>query len=168
MAQRVVRLSVPMLALIVAAGVALPARAPQPQPPSVFAAQCAACHGDEGRGTAQGPALAMNPRVAEQTDEQLAEYLQRGNVAAGMPSFADLSPDDRASIVRYVKRLNVETIPKPVVAAPRRQLSDTPQPGDWRTYNGSESGNRFSPLEQITTANVATLRIKWVFPVQHF
>jgi PQQ-dependent dehydrogenase (methanol/ethanol family) len=169
MAQRMVLLSVPILALIVGGGFAL-ARAPQLQPPSVFAAQCAACHGDEGRGTAKGPALAMNPRVAEQSDEQLAAYLQRGNVAAGMPSFADLTPNDRASLVRYVKRLNVDTITKPVVieTAARRKLSDTPQPGEWRTYNGSDSGNRFSPLEQITTANVGTIKVKWVFPIQYF
>ena len=169
MAQRMVLISVPMLALIVGGGFAL-ARAPQLQPPPVFAAQCAACHGDEGRGTAKGPALAMNPRVAEQSDEQLAAYLQHGNVAAGMPAFADLTPNDRASLVRYVKRLNVDTITKPVAteAADRRKLSDTPQPGDWRTYNGSDSGNRFSPLEQITTANVGTLKVKWVFPIQYF
>jgi PQQ-dependent dehydrogenase (methanol/ethanol family) len=169
MAQRMVLISVPMLALIVGGGFAL-ARAPQLQPPPVFAAQCAACHGDEARGTAKGPALAMNPRVAEQSDEQLAAYLQRGNVAAGMPAFADLTPDDRASLVRYVKRLNVDTITKPVAteAADRRKLSDTPQPGDWRTYNGFDSGNRFSPLEQITTANVGSLKVKWVFPLQYF
>ena len=72
----------------------------------------------------------MNPRVAEQSDEQLEAYLQRGNVAAGMPAFADLTPNDRASLVRYVKRLNVDTITKPVAmeATDRRKLSDTPQP----------------------------------------
>jgi PQQ-dependent dehydrogenase (methanol/ethanol family) len=136
----------------------------------VFVAQCAGCHGDEGRGTAQGPALAMNPRVAEQTADQLAAYLERGNAAAGMPSFADLSASDRASLVRYLKRLNVDTITQPALidATTRPKLSDAPQPGDWRTYNGSDSGNRFSPLAQITTANVATLKLKWVFPIQHF
>ena len=43
-----------------------------------------------------------------------------------------------------------------------------PQPGDWLTYNGSDSGNRYSPLKQITRENVASLRVKWVFPIQHF
>ena len=169
MVQRIVRLSLPTLALLVGTGlVATPS--PQLQPPSVFVAQCAGCHGDEGRGTAQGPALAMNPRVAEQTADQLAAYLERGNAAAGMPSFADLSASDRASLVRYLKRLNVDTITQPALidATTRPKLSDAPQPGDWRTYNGSDSGNRFSALAQITTANVATLKLKWVFPIQHF
>ena len=151
-----------------AAGLAIPL--PQPQAPAVFAAQCAGCHGTDARGTAQGPALAMNPRVAAQTADQLAAYLRRGNAAAGMPSFADLSDSDRAALVRYVKDLNADTITKPTLtgATTRPKLSGTPQPGDWRTYNGSESGNRFSPLDGITTANVSRLTLKWVFPIQHF
>jgi PQQ-dependent dehydrogenase (methanol/ethanol family) len=152
----------------VAATLATPS--PQPQPPSAFAEQCAGCHGEEGRGTAKGPALAMNPRVAEQTADQLAEYLQRGNPAAGMPSFADLSADDRATLVRYLLRLNVDTITKPALIDARARPTSwgAPQPGDWRTYNGSDSGNRFSLLGQLTTANVATLKLKWVFPIQYF
>src|SRR4029079_10040451 len=90
-------------------------------------------------------------------------------VAAGMPSFADLSASDRATLVRYLLQINVETITKPpVAAAPRPTSWGAPQPGDWRTYNGSDSGNRYSPLAQITTANVSTLKLKWVFPIQYF
>src|SRR4051812_36913940 len=108
MVQRIVRVSLPALALVVSGGFTLRAwthgmvaalfdsPSPQLQPPSVFATQCAGCHGEDGRGTAKGPALATNPRVAEQTADQLGAYLQRGNVAAGMPSFADLPASDRA------------------------------------------------------------------------
>src|SRR4051794_14282339 len=182
MLERIVRLSV-MLALIVGGGVSfltrtdgpraavLAAASPQVQVPPLFAEQCAGCHGAEGLGTAKGPALAMNPRVAEQSADQLTAYLQRGNVAAGMPSFADLSASDRATLVRYVLRLNTDTITKPpavVVATGHPIRWGAPRPGDWRTYNGSDSGNRFSPLDQITTANVATLKLKWVFPIQYF
>ena len=67
----IVRLSVPTLALALVATV-LAASSRQGQAPPVFAAQCAGCHGEDGRGTAQGPALAMNQRVAEQSAEQLA------------------------------------------------------------------------------------------------
>lgn len=38
-----------------------------------------------------------------------------------------------------------------------------PQPGDWLTYNGRLSGNRYSDLDQINTANAGNLRLKWVF-----
>ena len=134
-----------------------------------FALNCAGCHGDEGRGTAQGPALAMNPRVAVQTPDQLDAYLLRGNPAAGMPAFADLATSDRNSVVRYLKRLNVETIIPPIAEATTQPVAWGPaRPGDWRTYNGADTGNRYSPLKRITTANVASLKLKWVFPIAYF
>jgi len=34
---------------------------------------------------------------------------------------------------------------------------------DWPTYNGHQNGNRYSPLTQITTANVSRLTPKWIF-----
>ncbi len=169
--------SLPLLALIAGGASTFAAwtdgaaaLSPQVQGPAVFLTQCAGCHGDDGLGTAKGPALAMNQRVAEQSADQLDAYLRRGNPAAGMPSFADLAAGDRATLVAYLRRINVETITKPApIAAPSRPAAwGAPQPGDWRTYNGADSGNRYSPLDQITTANVSALEVKWVFPIQHF
>jgi PQQ-dependent dehydrogenase (methanol/ethanol family) len=112
----------------------------------------------------------MNQRVAEQSIEQLSAYLQRGNIAAGMPSFSDLSADDRTALVRYLRRLNVETIIGPATALePARKITfGAPQPGDWLTYNGNDSANRYSPLKQINRANVSSLKVKWIFPIQYF
>src|SRR3954453_19976215 len=105
----------------------------QLQPQQLFQHHCVGCHGDEGRGSGKGPALTMNQRVAEQTPEQLSGYLERGNVAAGMPAFADLSADERTALARYLRRLNVETILAPVAAAePAAKIAwGAPQPGDW-------------------------------------
>ena len=145
MLERIARLSLPTFALIVGGGVTFPAwtgtgaavlatflgtSSPQVQAPPLFAVQCAGCHGEEGLGTAKGPALAMNQRVAEQSAEQLAAYLQRGNVAAGMPSFADLAASDRATLVRYLLDINVETItnPAPIAATTRPTAWGAPQP----------------------------------------
>lgn len=36
---------------------------------------------------------------------------------------------------------------------------------DWPTYGGSFSHQRFSQLRQVTTENVARLRVAWTFPV---
>ena len=111
----------------------------------------------------------MNPRVAVQSAEQLRAYLQRGNPGAGMPAFADLPAEDLLALARYLRRINVETIIPPPAAAPQRTVAwGPPQPGDWRTYNGNESGNRYSALTQITRANVASLKLKWVFPMPYF
>jgi PQQ-dependent dehydrogenase (methanol/ethanol family) len=43
-----------------------------------------------------------------------------------------------------------------------------PAPGDWLTYNGQVSGNRYSELTQINADNVNKLSVQWVFPVAHF
>src|SRR5258708_34905057 len=87
-----------------------------------------------------------------------------------MPSFADLTASDLSTLVGFLRILNVETITKPPpLAAPARPATwGAPRSGDWRTYNGSDSGNRYSPLKQITTANVSALKLKWVFPLQYF
>jgi mono/diheme cytochrome c family protein len=79
-------------------------------PQQLFVSHCAACHGPDARGTAQGPGLASNPRIAEQSEEQLLDFLKRGNVAAGMPAFSDLPSADLVSLAKYLRRINVEII----------------------------------------------------------
>jgi len=141
---------------------------PAPAPPP-FIARCAMCHGDEARGTAKAPGLAMNPRVAAQSVEELRAYLERGNPGAAMPAFPDVPADDLLALARYLRRINQETILPPPAAEPARTAArGPPQPGDWRTYNGSDSANRYSPLTRITRENVTSLRMKWVFPMSHF
>ncbi|HEY6509017.1 MAG TPA: hypothetical protein VIY56_13445, partial [Vicinamibacterales bacterium] len=36
-------------------------------------------------------------------------------------------------------------------------------PDEWLTYNGTVSAQRYSPLTQITPANVKNLELQWVF-----
>jgi PQQ-dependent dehydrogenase (methanol/ethanol family) len=38
-----------------------------------------------------------------------------------------------------------------------------PKPGEWLTYNGKLSGNRYSELTQINITNVHQLTLKWIF-----
>lgn len=139
-------------------------------PEQVFSRNCAGCHGSDARGSAKAPGLAMNSRVAEQSAEQLRDYLEHGNVAAGMPSFGDLPADELRALATYLRRINVETIVGPLTSLkPARKVSwGEPQPGDWLTYNGNDSANRYSALRQINTANVSLLKLKWVFPIQYF
>ncbi len=40
------------------------------------------------------------------------------------------------------------------------------EPGAWLTYSGTYEGHRFSPLGEITPANVARLRPAWVYQAQ--
>jgi alcohol dehydrogenase (cytochrome c) len=41
-----------------------------------------------------------------------------------------------------------------------------PKPGEWPTYDGTLSGNRFSPLDQINAATIQRLAPKWMFTIQ--
>ena len=45
---------------------------------------------------------------------------------------------------------------------PYERIVDAPkEPGSWLTYSGNYLGQRFSPLTELTPANVAGLRVKW-------
>jgi hypothetical protein len=104
----------------------------------------------------------MNPRVAAQSVEQLRAYLQRGNPCAGMPALADLPVDDLLALARDLRRINVETIifcrrpPGP----PHGRVGSAPT-GDWRTYNGSDSANRYSSTDARRQLNLPQ---NWLTP----
>jgi len=44
-----------------------------------------------------------------------------------------------------------------------RLLNSAKEPGNWMTYSGNYSGQRFSALDQINTSNVGKLTAKWVY-----
>src|ERR1700677_4866756 len=92
-----------------------PLLSPKSTPQELFSKNCADCHGEDARGSAKAPGLAMNQRVAGQSPEQLSAFLEQGNIAGGMPSFADLSAADRAALAKYLRRLNLGIIVRPPV-----------------------------------------------------
>lgn len=109
--------------------------------------------------------------------------LQRGQILAiheGKKSPmqpAKASPKELQDLIAYLSRL---TGVKPgVLSAPPPAGKDgitfsrilNPKPGDWLSYNGKLSGNRYSELKQINTANVNKLGVKWTFSIplwKHF
>ena len=100
----------------------------------------------------------------------MRDYLERGNPGAGMPAFSELPKADLTTLARHLRRLNADTILTPILTSENaRKISwGPPQPGDWLTYNGNDSANRYSPLKQINAANVGALKLKWVFPISSF
>jgi PQQ-dependent dehydrogenase (methanol/ethanol family) len=131
----------------------------------VFTTHCAGCHGVDARGGGKGPGLAASPRLAGQTVEQLRAVIQGGFPASGMPPM-ELPAAELDAVASYVRELNkgVQTGP----AAGARVSWHDPEPGDWLTYNGNASANRYSDLREIDTTNVDRLRLQWIFPIQHF
>jgi PQQ-dependent dehydrogenase (methanol/ethanol family) len=103
--------------------------------------------------------------------------LQEGQISAIQDEQQSLMPPVKASpeelqhLIAYLSRL---TGVKPGVSAiahsPERGGLDfsrilNPQPGEWLTYNGKLSGNRYSDLAEINTANVNKLGVKWTFSI---
>jgi len=131
----------------------------------VYESHCAGCHGAEARGSGKGPGLADNPHLAGQSAAQLREVIRRGFPASGMPAMA-LPAADLDAVANYIQSLNAR-VPASVVTS-KRVTWRSPQPGDWLTYNGDLSGNRYSKLGQINRTNVGGLKLKWLFPIQYF
>ncbi len=132
----------------------------------VFAERCSGCHGKNARGTGKGPGLVGNPRLSAQSVEQLAGIVQRGFPASGMPAF-DLAAGDLEAVARYLRSLSTGAQAGAMPAGGRVSWGD-PRPGDWLTYNGKLTANRYSELKQIDTANVRRLQLRWVFPIPYF
>lgn len=146
---------------LLAAGVSQAANGRQ-----VFESHCASCHGGEARGGGKGPGLAANPRLSGKTEEELRALIRAGFPDSGMPPMI-LPPGDLNAVAAYIRELNAGG--KPIsVANTRRVAWGPPQPGDWLTYNGSLSANRYSELAQINTGNVSSLRLRWIFPISQF
>ena len=132
----------------------------------IFAHHCAGCHGGDARGTGKAPGLAANPRLAGQSVGDLQAAIERGFPDSGMPAFS-LPAAELAAVATYIHQLNAGVRP-PAAPAVRRVAWHDPQPGDWLTYNGNLSANRYSELRLIDTANVSELRLQWLFPIPHF
>jgi len=65
-----------------------------------------------------------------------------------------------AGIPRHLHEIH-GTLPMAAVAAAPRLGDDAPPPGEWRAYGRSDYGQRYSPLAQITPANVGRLQLAW-------
>ncbi len=143
----------------------LPAAAWGADGKTVFRNRCAGCHGAGALGSAQGPGLAGNPRLSGVALERLREIVRGGFPDSGMPAF-DLPAAELDAVAGYVRSLNAGAAAR--AAAGKRVTWGPPEPGDWLTYNGRLSANRYSELKQIHTGNVAGLHVKWIFPIPHY
>ncbi len=78
------------------------------------------------------------------------------------------APEQRRDLLAYLSSLGgIEPGPvtdslSPVPQADIDKVID-PKKGEWPTYNGTLNGNRYSPLNQIDTANVRQLQPQFIF-----
>jgi quinoprotein glucose dehydrogenase len=69
-------------------------------------------------------------------------------------------------MARFASRLALSAVIAVSLAAAIGAADGTPAGGDWPATNYANSANRYSPLEQITAQNVATLQQVWSFHIK--
>lgn len=96
------------VALLAASPCLRPAAAQQPEHAggaAIFAANCAACHGSDGRGGERAPNIATSHEVVSLADADLKGIVENGIAGAGMPSFRALGADSVNAVVAYLRTL---------------------------------------------------------------
>ncbi|MCC6590414.1 MAG: PQQ-dependent dehydrogenase, methanol/ethanol family [Bryobacterales bacterium] len=129
-----------------------------------FANRCAFCHGADGRGGERAPDVTRSIR----TRNDLPELIRNGIPDKGMPG-ANVSDTEMTALLAYMRTLRPARAGNTGVTLTNRgpsmaQVIDPPV-GEWPSYHGQLSGNRHSPLTQITPRNVGQLTSRWMFSV---
>lgn len=134
----------------------------------IYRARCATCHGADGMGLHAPP---LNRPGFKNGDSDLRIYkVLRDGVRNTEMVPTDLSFVERWQTVGYLRDLQLHASNKNIlVHRPDIPTVTTQQiegyesgPGDWLTYSGSLSGWRYTPLAEITPANVSNLRVRWI------
>ena len=79
--------------------IAQSSRQTAPRASALFAQNCAACHGSDGRGGERAPNIATRQDVVSMPDARLRAIISDGIPSAGMPSFSVLGEKQVDSIV---------------------------------------------------------------------
>ncbi len=191
-----------LLATLMVAAAPAGAQTPPDAGRQVFAARCAGCHGSDGNGGELGPGIAL--RVPTRTDQELTTLFRQGLPASGMPSFANLSEGDAASLIQFLRTLKPRAGSAPARAkvtaggvsveglvlnqsqfdmqllgddrkihllrksgAAGTTLRAVTSQTDWTSYNGGDTGSRYSALTQINRSNAGSLAPKWMFSLRN-
>jgi glucose/arabinose dehydrogenase len=101
-----------------------------PKAQSLFHLRCARCHGDNGEGSGNVPALKVE-KIKEVPSGEIFWFITKGDVNNGMPSWASLPKDQRWQIVSYVQKLGqpqTAQAAKPAAAPMAADTSNLPAP----------------------------------------
>ena len=126
------------------------------------------CHGGDASGWRAPP---LNRPGLKHGDSDLALYKVVRDGIPGTPMMsADLTWSQRWQVVGYMRTLQING-PGRIGAESRRldiqvgserlRVAES-RPDEWLTYSGSLDGRRYSPLADISPANVSKLRVRWI------
>ena len=175
-----------VVASIVLAGVASrAARAQANTGKMVFDQACASCHGSDATGSL-GPALVP----FELSDQDLIAVVRAGGAQMRPMASRDIADDDVRAVAVYLRSLSGARAPRsepgdtsqPLTASsrpdvftagaapPLSEVTDrmlaSPNPADWLSWRRTLDGWGYSPLDQITPANVGSLQLAWSWALE--
>ena len=134
----------------------------------IFIKRCVMCHGTDAVG---GNAPALNRAGLKHGDSNLAIYKDLRDGIPGTPMVSPgLSPTERWQVVDYLTHLMIHGSGPEAEVQSRLKINVSSEQvraagsktDEWITYSGSVDGRRYTPLAQITPANVSQLRIQWI------
>lgn len=135
----------------------------------LFRARCSPCHGQDGVGD-RAPPLNRPAYTHGNADWVVYRILQRGISETGMPP-SGLEEQQIWQVIAYLRsrqvgaagaahpemssHLQIHVGHDDLLAAPSH-------PDEWLTHARTLDGWRYSPLAELTAANVGGLRLRWV------
>jgi alcohol dehydrogenase (cytochrome c) len=134
-----------------------------------FHERCSGCHGSDGSGGPHGPSLLRSEYNHGDSDLAIYKVLRDGVPGTAMPP-AGLPIRVALQVIANLKILQAHVSEDHKAEAPQRAINVSDErlqaagtsPDGWLTYSGSYNGQRYSPLAEITPANVAQLRARWI------
>jgi glucose/arabinose dehydrogenase len=93
----------------------------------LYATNCAGCHGQSGLGTGNIPALAGGPAQSA-NDGELFWFITNGDLNNGMPSWKQLSDQERWQLVTLIKSSSWSLVQGPASAPPAPGKITAPPP----------------------------------------
>jgi cytochrome c oxidase cbb3-type subunit 3 len=72
---------------------------------AIFAANCSACHGSDGRGGERAPNIATRREVVSRADADLIRAVQNGVPGTAMPAFGYMGEQKINAVVQYLRSL---------------------------------------------------------------
>jgi alcohol dehydrogenase (cytochrome c) len=135
----------------------------------LFRERCTGCHGIDGSGGPGAPALTRSSYSHGDSDLAIYQVLRDGIIGTAMPR-ADLPMYETLQVIAYLRVLQAHSakVSQPEAAhlaieVSNEQLQDAgADTAEWLTYSGSYNGWRHTSLTEITPANVAQLRLRWI------
>ena len=136
----------------------------------LFQVWCASCHGAQGTG-GTAPTLVGRTLKAGDSDWSLFHTVTEGRTELGMPPIP-VSADEAWEIVGHVRSLRNGSgadddaadrlrVAEHVNLSPERIEVAAAEPQNWLTYSGSYASWRYSSLKDITSDNVADVKLAW-------